>query len=42
MQEALPLLGEYELDGDPVFYPSSPNMYVWWNLPVRFAPTGGR
>jgi cytochrome P450 len=38
LQEALPILGEYELDGDPVFYPSSPNMYVWWNLPARFAP----
>jgi hypothetical protein len=34
------VLGEYELAGDPVFYPSSPNMYVWWNLPVRFAPGG--
>ena len=42
LQEALPVLGEYELDGDPVFYPSSPNMHVWWNLPVRFTPNGGR
>lgn len=42
LQEALPVLGEYELDGDPVFYPSSPNMYVWWKLPVRFAPGAGR
>ncbi len=40
MEEALPVLGEYELAGDPVFYPSSPNMYVWWNLPVRFTPGG--
>lgn len=38
LQEVLPVLGEYELAGDPVFYPSSPNMYVWWNLPVRFTP----
>ncbi len=42
LQEALPVLGEFELDGVPVFYPSSPNMYVWWNLPVRFRPVGGR
>jgi cytochrome P450 len=42
LQEALPVLGEYELAGEPVFYPSSPNMYVWWNLPVRFSTTGGR
>ncbi len=42
LQEALPVLGEYGLDGDPAFYPSSPNMYVWWNLPVRFSPAGGR
>jgi cytochrome P450 len=42
LQEALPVLGEYELAGEPVFYPSSPNMYVWWNLPVRFTPAGGR
>jgi cytochrome P450 len=41
LQEALPVLGEFELDGEPVFYPSSPNMYVWWSLPARFAPTGG-
>jgi cytochrome P450 len=40
MEEALPVLGEYELAGEPVFYPSSPNMYVWWNLPVRFTPGG--
>lgn len=37
LEEALPLLGDYEMVGEPVFYPSSPNMYVWWNLPVRFA-----
>jgi cytochrome P450 len=37
LQEALPVLGEYELAGDPVFYPSSPNMYVWWQLSARFA-----
>jgi hypothetical protein len=27
-----------DLDGDPEFYPSSPNMYVWWRLPARFRP----
>ncbi len=36
--EALPVLGEYELAGPPVFYPSSPNMYVWKNLPVSLHP----
>jgi cytochrome P450 len=38
--EALPVLGDYHLAGPPVFYPSSPNMYVWKNLPVRFDPAG--
>ena len=40
LEEALPVLGEYELAGPPGFYPSSPNMYVWKHLPVTF--TGGR
>ncbi|WP_018334056.1 cytochrome P450 [Actinomycetospora chiangmaiensis] len=35
LEEALPLLGDYELDGEPTFYPSSPNMYVWKRLPLR-------
>lgn len=39
LEEALPVLGDYELAGPPTFYPSSPNMYVWKNLPVTF---GGR
>jgi cytochrome P450 len=38
-EEALPLLGDYELAGPATFYPSSPNMYVWKNLPVSFSPT---
>jgi cytochrome P450 len=38
MQEALPVLGEYEFAAAPGFYASSPNMYVWWNLPVSFTP----
>jgi cytochrome P450/ferredoxin-NADP reductase len=36
LEEALPVLGDYELAGPPGFYPSSPNMYVWKHLPVRF------
>jgi cytochrome P450 len=38
MEEALPILGDYSLDGTPTFYPSSPNMYCWQNLPVTFTP----
>jgi cytochrome P450 len=37
-EEALPLLGEYQLQAQPGFYPSSPNMYVWWSLPLTYAP----
>ncbi|MBM7804428.1 cytochrome P450/ferredoxin-NADP reductase [Geodermatophilus bullaregiensis] len=36
LEEALPVLGDYEPAGPPTFYPSSPNMYVWKNLPVTF------
>jgi ferredoxin-NADP reductase len=36
LEEALPVLGEYELAGPPGFYPSSPNMYVWKYLPLTF------
>src|SRR3954453_14584109 len=36
LEEALPVLGDYELAGPPTFYPSSPNMYVWQQLPVSF------
>jgi cytochrome P450 len=39
-EEALPVLGDYELAGPPVFCPSSPNMYVWSNLPVTFSVAG--
>src|SRR5947209_3839677 len=42
LEEALPVLGDYRLAGPPVFYPSSPNMYVWKNLPVTFTPAGRR
>ena len=40
LEEALPVLGEYQLANAPGFYPSSPNMYVWKKLPVRFNPSG--
>jgi len=36
LEEALPVLGSYTLTGDPVFYPSSVNMYCWNNLEVAF------
>jgi ferredoxin-NADP reductase len=42
LEEALPVLGDYELAGPPTFYPSSPNMYVWKNLPLRFGRAGHR
>ena len=35
LEEALPLLGEYALDGAPTRYRSTPNMYVWQSLPLR-------
>jgi cytochrome P450/ferredoxin-NADP reductase len=41
LEEALPVLGDYELAGTPTFYPSSPNMYVWKKLPITF-PVAGR
>jgi ferredoxin-NADP reductase len=40
LEEALPVLGDYELAGPPGFYPSSPNMYVWKQLPVAFGGSG--
>ena len=42
LEEALPVLGDYELAGPPGFYPSSPNMYVWKNLPITFGGSGRR
>ena len=38
LEEALPALGEYALAGEPVRYHTTPNMYVWNNLPVSFTP----
>jgi len=35
LEEVLPVLGRYSLAAEPTFYPSSPNMYVWKNLPIR-------
>jgi cytochrome P450/ferredoxin-NADP reductase len=40
LEEALPVLGDYQLAGPPTFYPSSPNMYVWQKLPVTFGTNG--
>jgi cytochrome P450 len=34
LEEALPVLGDYRLAGPPVRYRTTPNAYVWWNLPV--------
>jgi cytochrome P450/ferredoxin-NADP reductase len=42
LEEALPVLGDYQLAGPPGFYPSSPNMYVWKHLPVTFGSNGRR
>ncbi len=38
LQEALPVLGRFELDGEPQRYATTPNMYVWSHLPLRFTP----
>jgi ferredoxin-NADP reductase len=42
LEEALPVLRDYEPAGPPTFYPSSPNMFVWKNLPVTFGGSGRR
>jgi cytochrome P450 len=42
VEEVLPLLGEYDLAGPPVRYPSTPNMYVWSHLDVTRRPEEGR
>jgi cytochrome P450 len=38
LEEALPALGEFELAGPAKRYMTTPNMYVWSNLPVSFTP----
>lgn len=40
LQEALPVLGDYEFAGPPVRYRSTPNAYVWSHLPLTFDPAG--
>ena len=42
VQEALPVLGDYTLSGPAERYATTPNMYVWWHLPLSFsAPAAG-
>jgi cytochrome P450 len=41
LEEALPVLGDYTLDGTPVRYRTTPNMYVWDSLPLSFPVAGG-
>jgi cytochrome P450 len=36
LEEALPVLSDYNLAGEPVRYRSTPNAYVWSSLPVTF------
>jgi len=36
LEEALPVLGEYEIAGEAKRYMTTPNMYVWNNLPLSF------
>jgi cytochrome P450 len=36
LEEALPVLGDYELAGPAVRYRTTPNMYVWDRLPLSF------
>jgi cytochrome P450/ferredoxin-NADP reductase len=38
LEEALPVLGDYQLDGPAVRYQSTPNAYVWSSLPLTFTP----
>ncbi len=42
LEEALPVLGRYELAGEPERYATTPNMYVWSSLPLRFSVDPGR
>ncbi|NHA67181.1 cytochrome P450 [Phycicoccus flavus] len=38
LEEALPVLGRYTVDDGAERYRSTPNMHVWWHLPVSFTP----
>ena len=42
LEEALPVLGRFELAGEPQRYATTPNMYVWSHLPLRFDPSNAR
>ncbi len=42
LEEALPVLGHYEISGEPERYRSTPNMHVWWHLPLTFTPPRAR
>ena len=42
LEEALPVLGRFELAGEPERYATTPNMYVWSHLPLRFDPSNAR
>jgi cytochrome P450/ferredoxin-NADP reductase len=36
VEEALPVLGRFDVAGPAVRYPTTPNMYVWSHLPLAF------
>lgn len=42
LEEVLPILGDYEIDGAAEKYRSTPNMHVWWHLPIAFTPPSQR
>lgn len=42
LEEVLPLIGDYTIDGEAEKYRSTPNMHVWWHLPLRFTPPAQR
>ncbi len=42
LEETLPVLGRYTIDGEPERYRSTPNMHVWWHLPLAFTPPAAR
>ena len=42
LEEVLPVLGDYVIDGEAEKYRSTPNMHVWWHLPLTFTPPSAR
>lgn len=38
LEEGLPVLGRYAISGEAEKYRSTPNMHVWWHLPISFTP----